>query len=236
MKVTQETLARHEKKKEALKGQPPRVRAYFQAHPETVLTFTKDGDLMVRDVCPRCWGSGRYSRCETWGTTCFQCGYLPGAPGRGYVLFSPVKWVDRAKRRETADKRYQARLRHQEEELQAQRDRNPGGLTDYELLEKMNQERRQEKLARLAKLQYLGTVGEHIQVSVAVKKVVPLETRYGSCTLHIMEDEDGNQIRWFASGRGFLREGEVIEIIGRVKKHEDYKGQKQTLLTHVKRS
>jgi hypothetical protein len=34
-------------------------------------------------VCSRCGGSGFYSYCEKWGTTCFQCGYLPGAPGTG---------------------------------------------------------------------------------------------------------------------------------------------------------
>ena len=34
-------------------------------------------------VCSRCGGSGHYSQCEKWGTTCFQCGYLPGAPGTG---------------------------------------------------------------------------------------------------------------------------------------------------------
>lgn len=35
------------------------------------------------EPCPRCGGSGTYSRCEMWGTTCFECGYAKGIPGTG---------------------------------------------------------------------------------------------------------------------------------------------------------
>jgi hypothetical protein len=36
--------------------------------------------------CPRCNGSGTYSYCQRWGTTCFKCGTQPGLPGTGKVL------------------------------------------------------------------------------------------------------------------------------------------------------
>jgi hypothetical protein len=36
--------------------------------------------------CPRCAGSGRFSYCQNWGTTCFKCGVKPGEPGVGVVL------------------------------------------------------------------------------------------------------------------------------------------------------
>lgn len=37
------------------------------------------------EPCSRCHGSGTYSRCEMWGTTCFKCGGgVPrGTPGSG---------------------------------------------------------------------------------------------------------------------------------------------------------
>lgn len=34
-------------------------------------------------TCGRCQGSGEYSYCQTWGHTCFKCGYLPGVRGTG---------------------------------------------------------------------------------------------------------------------------------------------------------
>ena len=37
-------------------------------------------------VCGRCLGSGTYSRCQRWGTTCFACGVTPNVPGPGIVL------------------------------------------------------------------------------------------------------------------------------------------------------
>jgi len=36
--------------------------------------------------CPRCAGSGHFSYCQTWGTTCFKCGVKRGEPGVGVVL------------------------------------------------------------------------------------------------------------------------------------------------------
>lgn len=35
--------------------------------------------------CGRCGGSGTYSRCETWGDSCFKCG-SPHKIGSGYAL------------------------------------------------------------------------------------------------------------------------------------------------------
>lgn len=37
------------------------------------------------EPCPRCGGSGTYSRCQTWGTACFECG-SPGKTGSGFRL------------------------------------------------------------------------------------------------------------------------------------------------------
>lgn len=42
-------------------------------------------NLGLSAPCPRCCGSGEYSRCERFGTTCLTCGVVPGKPGRGWV-------------------------------------------------------------------------------------------------------------------------------------------------------
>ena len=38
------------------------------------------------EACGRCGGTGTYSYCERWGTTCFDCGTKPGVPGSGRRL------------------------------------------------------------------------------------------------------------------------------------------------------
>lgn len=40
--------------------------------------------------CSRCGGSGTWSRCETWGTACFQCG-TPHTPGDGRAFAKSAK-------------------------------------------------------------------------------------------------------------------------------------------------
>lgn len=54
----------------------------------TTQTTTKAKTLLVfqTKTCGRCGGSGTYSRCATWGTTCFKCGRTPGVPGSGKVF------------------------------------------------------------------------------------------------------------------------------------------------------
>jgi hypothetical protein len=57
------------------------------AAPEA-LAFRYTRDRFPLRPCTRCLGTGTYSRCATWGTTCFQCGVIPGQPGSGRALAS----------------------------------------------------------------------------------------------------------------------------------------------------
>ncbi len=49
-----------------------------------------------------------------------------------------------------------------------------------------------------------------------------------------MQDENGNVYVWFASGNFVPDLGSHYHIKGTVKKHDDYKGDKQTILTRCK--
>jgi hypothetical protein len=61
------------------------------------------------------------------------------------------------------------------------------------------------------------------------------EGRYGTTTLIAFEDEPGNLIRWFASVEiDDIDKGDVVDLKATVKKHDDYKGVKQTLITRAK--
>lgn len=57
---------------------------------------------------------------------------------------------------------------------------------------------------------------------------------YGLAKLHSLRDEEGRTLIWFATGADELEVGGKYRILGTVKKHEEYKGWKQTTLTRVK--
>ena len=61
-----------------------------------------------------------------------------------------------------------------------------------------------------------------------------IESQFGVKTLCKFEDEAGNVLIWWCSGNSeWLKEGEVVDITGTVKKHNDFKGWLQTELLRV---
>jgi hypothetical protein len=70
---------------------------------------------------------------------------------------------------------------------------------------------------------------------LTVKFMKYLEGNYGTTTLVSFEDEPGNLIKWFASIKlDNIDKGDVVDLKATVKKHDDYKGVKQTLITRAK--
>jgi hypothetical protein len=49
-----------------------------------------------------------------------------------------------------------------------------------------------------------------------------------------MEDDKGNQFKWFASKYSGMEVGKTYKIRGTVKAHDEYQGRKQTALTRCK--
>lgn len=50
------------------------------------MPMTKTATKFETQTCTRCGGCGLYSYCETWGTTCFKCGFAKGVPGYGITM------------------------------------------------------------------------------------------------------------------------------------------------------
>jgi hypothetical protein len=83
--------------------------------------------------------------------------------------------------------------------------------------------------------QHVGTVGERIKnMSVVITFVSFSEGTYGITTIVKMQDEAGNVLTWFASGTQQLEIGKKIILTGTVKKHDEYRSIKQTVLTRCK--
>ena len=97
-----------------------------------------------------------------------------------------------------------------------------------------------EKTAGLYRPGFIAAEGEKIpQLHATVTKVRYIDDPYsyygGVNTLVLMRDENGHTVKWFASGRHDLNDGDQIALTGgRVKKHDVYEGQDQTVVTRVK--
>jgi hypothetical protein len=80
---------------------------------------------------------------------------------------------------------------------------------------------------------WIGEVGERMDLIVKPLMVKPIETQFGMSYLHKFVTPDGALLTWFASSNPEVKIGEEYQITGTIKKHDDYKGVKQTVITRV---
>lgn len=81
---------------------------------------------------------------------------------------------------------------------------------------------------------YVGEIKKRQEMEVLVKSHKECFGQFGVTVLHIMEDRDGNQIRWFSSN-GVLPHMEWVKVKATPVRHEEYKGVKQTQVNRVSR-
>ena len=78
--------------------------------------------------------------------------------------------------------------------------------------------------------QHVGVLGKRQNFSVVVEKVLLIESDFGSSHLHMMKDDQGNSLKWFSTGKVFDI-GVPLIIKGTPKKHDEFKGIRQTILS-----
>lgn len=81
-----------------------------------------------------------------------------------------------------------------------------------------------------SKSNYIGKPGDKKVLTLMVKKAVPMDTKFGHSTLHIMEDDAGNVFTWM-TGAKTLVEGNIYKMSCTIKGHQMYKNIPQTTLT-----
>jgi len=77
---------------------------------------------------------------------------------------------------------------------------------------------------------FIGNIGDRLDLVLVVNKIYLLQTRYGVSHMHIMHDEYGNEFIWTTSSRTLMKLT-PYHIRGTVKDHRVYKGKNQTILT-----
>jgi len=107
------------------------------------------------------------------------------------------------------------------------------GYAIYALLREENEAKIKSEEVKLESL-YQGEIGDRLELDIQVIFKYFVDNAYGGCDLVKMQDENGNVYVWFASGNFVPNLGSYYHIKGTVKKHDEYKGDKQTILTRCK--
>lgn len=78
--------------------------------------------------------------------------------------------------------------------------------------------------------EYVGSIGERLELFLTVERTIELDGSYGRSTMHIMRDDCGNLFVWTTASKSWSA-GTEHHIKGTVKDHRKYKNECQTVLT-----
>lgn len=78
--------------------------------------------------------------------------------------------------------------------------------------------------------EYVGSIGERLDLYLTVERAIELDGAYGRSTMHIMRDDCGNLFVWTTASKSWSA-GTEHHIKGTVKDHRKYKNECQTVLT-----
>lgn len=99
----------------------------------------------------------------------------------------------------------------------------------------MYKKAQEDKLAQKTPSQWVGAVGQKIApTSVKVTGEQTIDGPYGRTQIVRMQDANGNMYTWFNNSAGKYQQGEEMTIVGTIKKHDEFRGTKVTVLTRVK--
>jgi hypothetical protein len=82
--------------------------------------------------------------------------------------------------------------------------------------------------------EYQGTVKDRIRISATCYNAFLSEGMYGITQICKLKDSKGNVFSWFNTGRKRLETGTKYNLTGTVKKHQEYRGTRETVLTRCR--
>lgn len=97
--------------------------------------------------------------------------------------------------------------------------------------------------------EYVGNIGDKISVKVKYVNTYSYDTNFGTTNIHLFVDDSGNIFKWSTNKRleftvkytnsnysqwYYLDKGATVQLTGKIKEHDEYRNQKQTVLTRCK--
>ena len=197
-----------------------------------------EGDI----PCDRCEGKGIYFIGVLNGQlvpshvdqgVCFKCGGSGKMQGK-WKEYTP-EYAEKLEAKRRAKAEAQAKVYAEE---QAQREAERRAKEEAERIERERAEA--EERARKAISQHVGEIGDKIDLDVILEKRawfdVPSFRGFGTDTMYVytFRDAQGNALVWKTSGGLDIEEGQQVHLKGTIKAHDEYKDEKQTVLTRCK--
>lgn len=162
------------------------------------------------EPCPRCGGSGRYPSRE-WQGMCLKC------QGAGYIItkhriLSDKEKAQRERAKARRDKRAQEKTKAHEEAHKA-----------YLEKKKAQEEAKAlEKAEKLAKLHWVGTVGQKIELTLTLQTCKVYENSYGrTCLFQVMSTPEGDKVIYSGTKDLFPEGVKTITQTFKIKSHEE---------------
>lgn len=182
--------------------------------------------------CERCGGAGGADKWAYTGWTCYECGGTGKVAG-SWKEYTPEYEAKLAERRRKRAEKYQRE--HAEEIRQQEEARAKEEAERKAELERIEAEERAEK----AKSQYYGSIGEKIEIKAIYKFSAWYETTayvgYGTQINYIHTFKAGDDTLVWKTTKGLsLEEDTEVILKGTIKDHNEYKEEKQTILTRCK--
>ena len=94
-------------------------------------------------------------------------------------------------------------------------------------------DKEKEELAK-TKSKYMYNVKDKIEIKLTQKDMFGYNTKYGYMHIYIFKDVEGNTYKWNSSNALEMEYEKWYTVKATVKAHEEYKGEKQTVLTRCK--
>ena len=194
---------------------------------------------LYEEVCSRCGGAGVWMTGEiTFRVNghedrhCFKC----LGTGKEYFKTSPEQ---REKNREAARKRRVAKRIAEIEAREAKEREEHGGYTICEINMMRREKIEAERKAEAEKSQWLGSVGDKVELTGVCIFSKTYEGFYGYSTFYIIKTEAGDIVKFKTTSQTFnsVSKGSTVEMTGKVKSCEinaDRHDQKVTVLERVK--
>lgn len=77
---------------------------------------------------------------------------------------------------------------------------------------------------------YVGSIGDRLELTLTVQRVIDLDGYYGPSHMHVMIDADENVFVWTTASKKW-ETGKTYHLRGTVKEHRTYRNTQQTCLT-----
>ena len=184
-------------------------------------------------TCDRCGGAGGADKWAYTGWTCYECGGTGKVHGTWKEYTPEYEAKLEARRKARAEKYAQE---HAEEIAKAEAERKAKEEAERIAREAEEQRIREQK----AKSNHVGQVGDKIDVDAILEKSawyeIPSFRGFGTDTMHVytFRDAAGNALVWKTSKGLGIESGCNVHLKGAIKEHNEYKDEKQTILTRCK--